>query len=131
MFPLPAGIVVGFKWLAALGIVSIGAYGIHWLWNQHLTAIDNAVNQVKVEAAINEGRKVREITEQLKAEQEAQRIALQAELERARATSNSLRRMLTIEHDLDRLLQRKPGLILPRVNEGTKEAIERLEELTQ
>lgn len=131
MFPLPAALITGIKWITILAIFTGIGYGVNWLWDKHLDAIDSAVNQVKTEAANRESKLVREVTEQLKAEQEAQRIALQAELDRARATSNDLRRMLTIEHDLDRLLQRKPGLILPRVNEGTKEAIENLEELTQ
>jgi len=39
--------------------------------------------------------------------------------------------MLLVEHDLDRLLQRKPGLILPRVNKGTEDYFKALEAATQ
>ena len=44
---------------------------------------------------------------------------------------SNLQRQLLIDHDLDRLLQRKPGLILPRVNRGTEEVLKELEEITQ
>lgn len=131
MFPLPGAIISGLKIFAILAIISSIGYGIKWTYDKHLQAIDNAVNQVKLEAALAEADAVRRVTTQLKAEQEAERVAMQAELDRARARSDDFRRMLTIDHDLDRLLQRKPGLILPRVNEGTEEVLKELEELTR
>ena len=119
------------KWFAILTIVSTLSYGIKWTYNKHLEAIDTAIYQAKMEAAISEQIAVREATSKLEAQQEIERMALQAELDKARAASDNLRRMLTIDHDLDRLLQRKPGLILPRVNEGTEEVLKELEELTR
>jgi hypothetical protein len=131
MIPIPAGIMSGLKIFAILAIISSIGYGIKWTYDKHLDAIDNAVNQVKLEAALAEADAVREATSQLRIEQEAERMAMQEELDRARASSDKFRRMLTIDHDLDRLLQRKPGLILPRVNEGTEEVLKELEELTR
>lgn len=131
MIPIPAGIMSGLKIFAILAIISSIGYGIKWTYDKHLDAIDNAVNQVKLEAALAEADAVRKVTAQLRVEQEAERMAMQEELDRARASSDKFRRMLTIDHDLDRLLQRKPGLILPRVNEGTEEVLKELEELTR
>jgi hypothetical protein len=131
MFPIPAGIVSGLKIFAVLAIISSVGYGIKWVYDKHLDAIDNAVNQAKLETALIEQQVARKATEELKAQQQAERLAMQAELDRARANADNLRRMLTIDHDLDRLLQRKPGLILPRVNEGTEEVLLELEELTR
>ena len=131
MFPIPAGVISGLKIFAVLAIISSIGYGIKWTYDKHLEAIDNAINQVKLEAALAEADAVRKATTQLRIEQEAERMVMQEELDRARASSDKFRRMLTIDHDLDRLLQRKPGLILPRVNEGTEEVLKELEELTR
>lgn len=131
MFPIPAGVITGLKIFAVLAIISSIGYGVKWTYARHLEAIDNAVAKVQLEAAVAEQAAVREVTAKLKAEQEAERLAMQAELDRARANADNLRRMLTIDHDLDRLLQRKPGLILPRVNKGTEEVLKELEELTR
>lgn len=131
MFQIPAAIISGLKIFAVLTIISSIAYGVKWTYDRHLEAIDNAVNQAKLEAAVAEQTAVREATDQLKIEQEAERIAMQAELDQVRANADNLRRMLLIDHDLDRLLQRKPGLILPRVNKGTEEVLKELEELTR
>ena len=111
-------------------ILAIG-YGVKWTYDKHLEAIDAAVNQARIETALQEQVVARRATEKLKAEQEAERLAMQAELDQARANADNLRRMLLIDHDLDRLLQRKPGLILPRVNKGTEEVLKELEELTR
>ena len=131
MFPIPAGVVTAIKLITILAILSSIGYGVKWTYNKYLDAIDNAVNQAKLEAAVAEQAAVRKVTDQLRIEQEAERLAMQAELDAARANADNLRRMLLIDHDLDRLLQRKPGLILPRVNKGTEEVLKELEELTR
>ena len=127
----PAGIMAGIKWFAILAIISTIGYSIKWTYDKHLDAIDTAVNAARLQAAVAEEAAVRKATDQLKIEQEAERLAMQVELDRARANADNLRRMLLIDHDLDRLLQRKPGLILPRVNKGTEEVLKELEELTR
>lgn len=131
MIQIPAALATGLKWFAILSIVSAAGYGLNKLYDMHLDAIDTAVINAQQKAALKEQAAVKRATDGLKIKQEAERIAMQAELEIARAKSDDLRRMLTIDHDLDRLLQRKPGLILPRVNEGTEEVLKELEELTR
>ena len=131
MFPIPAGIVSGLKIFAILAIISSVGYGVKWVYDKHLDAIDDAIYQAKLEATVTEQILVRQATEELREQHEIEKLALQVEIDQARATSDNLRRMLTIEHDLDRLLQRKPGLILPRVNQGTEEVLTELEELTR
>lgn len=51
-------------------------------------------------------------------------------IKKQKEKSNKLEKMLLIDHDLDRLLQAKPNLILTRVNKGTREAIDNLESIT-
>ena len=131
MFPLPTGILAGIKIFGVIAIISSLGYGVKWTYDKHLEAIDNAINQVRLETAIQEQRLVEEITRELELQIEAERLLMQAELSKTRATSDNLRRMLSIDHDLDRLLQRKPGLVLPRVNKGTEEVLRDLEELTR
>ena len=128
---IPAGIIYGLKIFAVLAALSMIGYGVKWTYDKHLKAIEDAVNLARIETALFEQKLAREATEKVRAEQEAERQAMQAELDRARANADNLRRMLTIDHDLDRLLQRKPGLILPRVNNGTEEVLLELEELTR
>jgi hypothetical protein len=131
MLPLPTGILAGIKIFGVIAIISSLGYGVKWTYDKHLEAIDNAINQVRLETAIQEQRLVEEITHELELQIESERLLMQAELSKTRATSDNLRRMLSIDHDLDRLLQRKPGLVLPRVNKGTEEVLRDLEELTR
>jgi uncharacterized protein HemX len=63
-------------------------------------------------------------TMKVTAEQNAERNrALQANLEKAEAGLNTLRRTLQ-EHDLTRLAAKKPGLIEPRMQGATNELFE-------
>lgn len=119
------------KWIAILAIISVIGYGVKWTYNKHEEAIVNAVNVAKLEAEQERITLVNEITKELKMQNEMDKAVLEAELVKTRAKVSNLQKMLLIDHDLDRLLQEKPGLILPRVNEGTRQAIENLGELTK
>jgi hypothetical protein len=125
------GIADGIKWFAILSIVTTIGFGVKWIYNKHLDAIDNAVNTAKLVEAQERQTIVNTITKTLQKQNEETKKELEAELAQSRAKVSDLQRMLLIEHDLDRLLQEKPGLILPRVNRGTENVLKELEELTQ
>ena len=119
------------KWIAIAGIVSTIGYGIKSGYEYHLDQIDLAVT--KAQLVSNEQARIiaTEREQFLRDKAKEERAIIEAELIIQRNRLNDLQRMLLIEHDLDRLLQRKPGLILPRVNTGTENVLRELEELTQ
>ena len=125
------GIADGIKWFAILAIVSSVGYGIKWIYDKHLDAIDSAVNTALLVEAQERATIIRNVTDTLREQNNQEKERLEGQLAVSRAKVSDLQRMLLIDHDLDRLLQEKPGLILPRVNKGTEEAIKDLEELTQ
>jgi len=125
------GIASMVKWGAALAILTILATGVKKGYEYHLDQIDQAVVASQLESAIAEQRAVREREDFLKEEARKDKEAIEVVLKVERAKVTDLRRQLLIDHDLDRLLQRKPGLILNIANEGTEEVLKELEELTQ
>lgn len=119
------------KWGAiAMIVVAIGT-GIKKGYEYHLDQIDAAVVTVRLELAVEKQKAVEEREVVLKAINKKDREEIEAVLAVERNRVVDLRRQLLIDHDLDRLLQRKPGLILNIVNEGTEEVLLELEELTQ
>lgn len=127
MFPI--GTIV--KWVAIAGIVSTMAYGLNRVYEYHLDQIDAAVNTVKVEMALEQNELINTREKELRQESALEKERIEVELRVERAKVTDLKRMLQIDHDLDRLLQRKPGLILPIVNKGTAKYFKELEEITQ
>jgi hypothetical protein len=125
------GIGPAIKWFAILTIVAAIGTGIKKGYDYHLNQIDAAVNTAKLEFAIQKQEALNVREAELRELAKADRDAIEIELNKERAKVDGLRRMLLIDHDLDRLLQRKPGLILPRVNKGTEDILLELEELTK
>jgi hypothetical protein len=119
------------KWVAIAGIVAAIGTGIKKGYEYHLDQIDTAVNTAKLEFALAEKKAIEAREKILKEEAKKDRELIESELKVERAKVSDLQRQLLIDHDLDRLLQRKPGLILTRVNKGTEEVLKELEELTQ
>ena len=125
------GIGTAIKWVAIAGIITAIGVGINKGYEYHLDQIDNAVNTAKLEFAVEKQEALSAREDELRKIATADRDAIEIELEKERAQVSDLRRMLLIDHDLDRLLQRKPGLIIPRVNKGTENVLMELEELTK
>lgn len=124
-------ILSALKWGAVTVLILGIGYGINWAWNYHLDQIDLAVRQAKLELAAEITRRVNERERELLEDAEEQRQSLEQQLIKERLRVRDLRRKLLIEHDLDRLLQSKPEMILERVNEGTREYFKELEDVTQ
>ena len=119
------------KWVAIAGIVSGVLYAGNRIYEYHLDQIDVAVNTAKVEQSLelNEITREREVVLREVAAQD--RAKIEKKLAAERNKTDKLERMLLIDHDLDRLLQRKPETILRLVNKGTADYFKELEELTQ
>jgi hypothetical protein len=126
---IPIGGIV--KWIAIVSILGIIASGIKKGYEYHLDQIDAAVNAEKLESALAQNEAVRIREEELRVTSRKDRELIEVELDIERNKVNDLQRMLLIDHDLDRLLQSKPGLILIRVNKGTEQYFKTLEEVTQ
>jgi 5-bromo-4-chloroindolyl phosphate hydrolysis protein len=129
MFDIGIGTIV--KWSAILAIVTSIGFGIRAMNEMRLDQIDSAVNSAKLEWTLKENQAIDARERELREISRKERKIIEADLEVERAKVSDLQRMLLIDHDLDRLLQRKPGLILPRVNKGTENYFKALEEATQ
>lgn len=124
-------IIPVIKWAAALGIVIAIGFGIAAVYKYHLKEIDEAVMSARLTIAAEAQEALQNREKELREESRKELERIQIELNRKQKEVLNLRRMLLIEHDLDRLLQEKPGLILPRVNEGTEKVLKELEEVTR
>jgi len=125
------GIGTMVKWGAILAIVGILAAGVKKGYEYHLDQIDTAVNTAKVEQALELNEITRERESVLREVAAQDRARIEKELTVERNKADKFERMLLIDHDLDRLLQRKPETILRLVNKGTADYFKELEELTQ
>jgi len=125
------GIGIIVKWSAILTIVTALGFGIRAMNEMRLDQIDSAVNSAKLEWTLKENQAIDARERELREISRKERKVIEADLEVERGKVSDLQRMLLIDHDLDRLLQRKPGLILPRVNKGTENYFIALEEATQ
>ena len=115
--------------LIGVGLMVLGSaifFAVDWYENK----IDEAFEQGKQQIiSIAKEEAIQSYTEQLERNKK-DRVALESRLVLERKKVKDLERMLLVEHDLDRLLQAKPGLILPRVNKGTQDVLKRLEEVS-
>jgi hypothetical protein len=100
-------------------------------YEYHLDQIDFAVNAAKTSLVLEQNALQKEREESLRAESIREKKVIETALKVERAKVTDLQRMLLINHDLDKLLQAKPGLILTRVNAGTEAYFKELEEATQ
>ncbi len=119
------------KWVAIAAIVSAIGVGINKGMEYHYDQIDLAVVAAQKDLAIVSATRLIAREEELREQSIVEKELIEQELKVERAKVTNLQRMLLVDHDLDRLLQRKPGLILPRVNKGTEDYFKKLEEATQ
>lgn len=126
---IPVGTIV--KWsVIGMIVVALGV-GAKTAYNYHLDEINKAIEQTQTRIVLEQEQARKAFEQELREESKLEKEKIQKELDLERKKVTDLQRMLLIDHDLDRLLQRKPGLILTRVNEGTEEVLKELEELTQ
>lgn len=124
-------ILLGIKIFGLVSALGVGVYAFNAAKNWYANSITEAVNNAKIEATLERNEAIRTMALDYSKTLSEERERLRKEVEAERQKATDLRRMLLIDHDLDRLLQRKPGLILPKVNDGTQELFDEVEELTK
>ena len=123
------------KMLPLLAVVGAGAYGYHTLEiGKRETAIaqlekNNVVlkeNSARLETALETETASRELAEKnLKVQLEAVGKLTEANTEMQAEMDDYL--SIFKRHDLTRLARAKPGLVEPRINNGTKKVFEQIE----
>jgi uncharacterized protein HemX len=133
MFNFLAGWTVK-SYLKAAAVAAIAVaigYGAIYVRGMYKEALKSAEEKGRQEVVLEQ----RELSARIIEEETQENEVAKKELRRIIATKNreiqDLERKLQIEHDLDRLLQAKPGLILKIVQEGTNNRMTELEEITQ
>jgi len=108
-------------------LVLIEAAGIYFLWGEREILKENVV---KLEIAIEEQRAA---VESIQQQYEVQGQALIEQTQKNAEIEGEMNRYLSIfsRHDLTKLAAARPGLIEPRVNNGTKDVFETIEQDTQ
>jgi len=108
-------------------LVLIEAAGIYFLWGEREILKENVV---KLEIAIEEQRAA---VESIQQQYEVQGQALIEQTQKNAEIEGEMNRYLSIfsRHDLTKLAAARPGLIQPRVNNGTKDVFETIEQDTQ
>jgi len=119
------------KWVAIAAMVAGVLAAGRGIYNYHLDQIQQAKDDTRTEIVLQQTLIRENFERDLKEQSEIDKEIIKEELKQVRAKSQKLERMLLIDHDLDRLLQRKPGLIVTRVNDGTEAYFKALEEATQ
>ena len=127
MFPI--GTII--KWVVIGSAISMLGIGANKLYNMHKDAITLAVNDTKKTIVLEQNELQRERENDLREQSREDLEAIQVELIVERRKVSDMKKMLLIDHDLDNLLQKKPGLIINIVNKGTEEYYRELEEITQ
>lgn len=119
------------KWILIAAAFAAVSIAVNKVVNYHFDQIEFAVNAAKVDLIMEQNEIQQEIREELKQQSREEKEKIEIKLKVERIKVSNLQRMLLVDHDLDKLLQKKPGLILTRVNKGTEEYYKALEELTQ
>ena len=116
--------------IAAAVVVAIGfAYfqAKHW----YDSAIEEAKMQGRQEVVIEQQQIItRTIVEEQKLNEE-EKQELRKQILAQRKQVEELRRKLQVDHELDALLQAKPGLVLKAVQNGTNKVLAEFEEITE
>jgi hypothetical protein len=114
-----------FLVLAILSAVAgSSVYVVNWYDTQMEIAFETGKDEI---VSLAKDEAIRSYEEQLEQNTNA-KVVLEKELQTSKAKVSKLERLVLVDHDLDRLLQVKPGLILRRVNTGTTKVLSNLEE---
>lgn len=124
-----------YKLYLQIGILTALIAGGAFLYSQakhrYDSAIEAAVEQGRQEVMLRQERAINEAVREERQENELEKERLRRELRSRNQEVNDLRRKLQVEHELDALLQAKPGLVLKAVQNGTNKVLTEFEEITQ
>jgi hypothetical protein len=113
-------------------IATIGAGWMSWsAYTWHTDKLEEAIRTTQNEIVLEQTLYRVDREKKLKIQSQQDLKVVEKSLKEERLKVTKLEQQLLIDHDLDRLLQRKPGLILIRVNKGTDKYFKDLKEATQ
>lgn len=119
------------KWVSLVTILGMLGYSIKWVYDYHIEQIEAAVFQAETNFALKAAQELKVREKELRDKSAADKAQIKKELIIEKQRIKELEKLLLIDHDLDRLLQEKPGLIIPRINTATAAYYEELERVTQ
>ena len=118
--------MLNFKPYLYGGLALVLLYGAYQLFQYHKDTIDAAVVAAQNTLILEQEQAINKREEELLAVAKADLQDVEVRLDVSRKKVSDLERQLLIEHDLDRLLQRKPKAVLRIMNNGTKEYLREL-----
>ena len=110
----------------AVALWYVANYTLTWYDNQ----LKNAFKQGQSEIIYDQNEETIQDYELQLDIQEMEKAELQERLVDSYKEVEVLKKQLLVDHDLDKLLQAKPGLTLKSVNEGTNEVFAELEAIS-
>jgi hypothetical protein len=125
--PYTMYIKAGLAIALAGGIVFVYLQAKHW----YSESIAAAVEQGRQEVLATQARLLNEAERRGREENIQELVELRKELLASKNEVTTLRRKLQVDHELDALLQAKPGLVLKAVQNGTNEVLFEFEEITR
>lgn len=129
-------VISGLSTLKKVGIISVIFISLfsfisYKLYTYHTEAIEVAVSNNTNELLLEQERLINEREAELLELSEIDKEQLENRIQTQSKQLRELEKQLLIDHDLDRLLQAKPGMILKIVNDGTKQFYKEVEEATK
>jgi len=128
MFTLPFNIP--WKAMLAVGVGILLFWGFQQTKSFYLEQLKLAENRGRDAVLLVQKEAIRQREEELSIISKEEKKQLEIKIQKEQKKVDKLEKMLLVEHDLERLLQAKPGLILSRVNKGTVEYNNQLKEIT-
>ena len=123
--------MLNFKPYLYGGLALVLVYGAWQLFQYHKDTVAAAVVAAENTMILKQEQAINIREEELLAVAKVDLQEVEVRLEVSRKKVSDLEQQLLIEHDLDRLLQRKPKAVLRIVNNGTEEYLKELEEITK
>lgn len=122
---------VPWKAVAVLGVLAGIAFMGYRAYSYHLDMVEQARIDER-NAVVIEQNQFRELNEAILLEKaNIDKLKVEVTLAEEKIKVKQLERMLLVEHDLNRLLQAKPDMILKRANTGTEAVFKELKEVTE
>lgn len=118
--------------LSAILLAFIGG-GVAYLEGKHRydSAIAAAKREAVQEVLLEQERAINKAVQIERDLNQLEKQELKKEIQKRDQEVSALRRKLEVDHELDALMQAKPGLVLKAVQNGTDEVLKEFEEITK
>lgn len=117
--------------ILVISLISIMSVGAIKVVNLHNSVVATAVKSAKESLILEQSIYVEEVETQLKYVAEEDRKKLIGTILAERKKISKLEKTLLLDHDIERLLQAKPDMMIKIINNNIDDYYTRLEELTK